>query len=128
MQDISMSFCFICLLYLANERGLKIEVGESLGAEGEGQPEEGNNKVGDLWGLRVVFSRPFHLVVQELIVVFISGLQGPKCRSLGATGEYRRINALSSYTQMHLRAFYRFVRFFILPIVLFSRSDRKSVV
>ena len=51
MQDISTSFCFICLLHLANERGLKIEVGESPGAEDEGQPEEGDNKVGDLWGL-----------------------------------------------------------------------------
>ena len=53
MQDISTSFCFICLLHLANERGLKIEVGESPGAEDEGQPEEGDNKVGDLWGLKV---------------------------------------------------------------------------
>ena len=39
----------------------------------------------------------------------------------GATGGYRRINALGLYTQTHLRVFYRFVRFFILPIVLFSR-------
>ena len=44
MQDISTSFCFICLLHLANERGLKIEVGESPDAEGEGEPEEGDNK------------------------------------------------------------------------------------
>ena len=58
MQDISTSFCFICLLHLANERGLKIEVGESPGAEDEGQPEEGDNKVGDLWGLKV---RPLRL-------------------------------------------------------------------
>lgn len=53
MQDISTSFCFICLLHLANERGLKLEVGESPGAEDEGEPEEGDNKVGDLWGLKV---------------------------------------------------------------------------
>lgn len=53
MQDISTSFCFICLLHLANERGLKIEAGESPGAEGEGKPEEGDNRVGDLWGLKV---------------------------------------------------------------------------
>jgi len=123
MQDISTSFCFICLLHLANERGLKIEVGESPGAEDEGQPEEGDNKVGDLWGLRVIFFfRPFHLVVQELIVVSISGLQGPTRRSFGVMGGYLRINALGLYTQTHLRAFHRFVRFFILPIVLFSRS------
>jgi len=53
MQDISTSFCFICLLHLANERGLKLEVGESPGAEDEGEPEEGDNKVGDIWGLKV---------------------------------------------------------------------------
>jgi len=53
MQDISTSFCFICLLHLANERGLKIEAGESPGAEDEGLPEEGDNRVGDLWGLKV---------------------------------------------------------------------------
>ena len=53
MQDISTSFCFICLLHLANERGLKIEVGESPGVEDEGKPEEGDNMVGDLWGLKV---------------------------------------------------------------------------
>ena len=53
MQDISTSFCFICLLHLANERGLKIEVGESADAEDEAQPEEGDNQVGDLWGLKV---------------------------------------------------------------------------
>ena len=26
MEEISTSFCFICLLHLANERGLKLEV------------------------------------------------------------------------------------------------------
>ena len=55
MQDISTSFCFICLLHLANERGLKIEVGESPDAEDEGEPEEGDNRVGDLWSLKVRF-------------------------------------------------------------------------
>lgn len=57
MQDISTSFCFICLLHLANERGLRVEVGDSPGAEDEDQPEEGDNKVGDLWGLKVYFFR-----------------------------------------------------------------------
>lgn len=49
MEEISTSFCFICLLHLANERGLKIEVGE--GDVPEGEVEE--RKVGDLWGLKV---------------------------------------------------------------------------
>ncbi|KAF8492503.1 condensin complex subunit 2/barren [Gautieria morchelliformis] len=48
MEEISTSFCFICLLHLANEQGLKIEVGES-----EGGDEEKERKVGDLWGLKV---------------------------------------------------------------------------
>lgn len=30
MADISISFCFICLLHLANEKGLIIENNESL--------------------------------------------------------------------------------------------------
>jgi len=30
LADISTSFCFICLLHLANEKGLKIEGNNSL--------------------------------------------------------------------------------------------------
>ncbi len=30
MQDISTSYCFICLLHLANEKGLSIEKQEGL--------------------------------------------------------------------------------------------------
>ena len=70
MQDISTSFCFICLLHLANERGLKIEVGESLDAEGEGEPEQGDNKVGDLWGLKVrICPSPWLPFPRGLIVI-----------------------------------------------------------
>jgi hypothetical protein len=50
MDDISTSFCFICLLHLANERGLSIDVGES-----GGDAEEGDNVVGDIWGLKVCY-------------------------------------------------------------------------
>ena len=80
MQDISTSFCFICLLHLANERGLRVEVGESPGAEDEEEPEEGDNKVGDLWGLKVRSSLCLHR--RELIVILISGLSRSKRRSL----------------------------------------------
>ncbi|KAG8799817.1 hypothetical protein FRC17_007036 [Serendipita sp. 399] len=79
MDEISTSFCFICLLHLANERGLKIE-GEDdggLGAKMSGlrltggnrsarrmmeeddpdaddaAPTDENTKVGDIWGLRI---------------------------------------------------------------------------
>ncbi|KAI8974563.1 barren [Trametes punicea] len=51
MEEISTSFCFICLLHLANERGLKLEV--------DGKTENGmdsdaeDSKVGNLWNLKV---------------------------------------------------------------------------
>ena len=35
MSEISTSFCFICLLHLANEEGLRIETGRYDGLEGE---------------------------------------------------------------------------------------------
>ncbi|TCD65915.1 hypothetical protein EIP91_002030 [Steccherinum ochraceum] len=47
MEEISTSFCFICLLHLANEKGLKIEADE-------GDPEEEQEKlVGNIWDLKV---------------------------------------------------------------------------
>lgn len=49
MEEISTSFCFICLLHLANEQGLKIEIGTRN--DGGGGAEGG--RVGDLWGLKV---------------------------------------------------------------------------
>ncbi|KZT27835.1 barren [Neolentinus lepideus HHB14362 ss-1] len=54
MEEISTSFCFICLLHLANERGLKLEVGKesqiALPADDEQQEAL---KVGDIWDLKV---------------------------------------------------------------------------
>jgi condensin complex subunit 2 len=53
MDEISTSFCFICLLHLANEKGLKIEVGSEYDAN-EGREVDGDSKkVGDIWGLKV---------------------------------------------------------------------------
>ena len=49
MEDISTSFCFICLLHLANEQGLKLESGS-----GEMNDEiDVGRRVGDIWGLKV---------------------------------------------------------------------------
>ena len=55
MEEISTSFCFICLLHLANERGLKIEVGgkDPRDTVDEVVDAEEERKVGDLWGLKV---------------------------------------------------------------------------
>ncbi|KAF9648855.1 hypothetical protein BDM02DRAFT_3235350 [Thelephora ganbajun] len=56
MQDVSTSSCFTRWLHPANERGLKIEVGESPDAEGEAEPEEGDNTVVGLWDLKSFYS------------------------------------------------------------------------
>ncbi|KAF8317160.1 barren [Clavulina sp. PMI_390] len=61
MEEISTSFCFICLLHLANERGLKIEVSEDRiipdddeeGAQDADAREEERRQVGDIWSLNV---------------------------------------------------------------------------
>jgi condensin complex subunit 2 len=51
LSEISTSFCFICLLHLANERGLKLETGDVTKAPSTVQEVEDN--VGNLWGLKV---------------------------------------------------------------------------
>lgn len=48
MDEISTSFCFICLLHLANEKGLKIEAEDSVADE-----EDEDRKVGNIWDLKV---------------------------------------------------------------------------
>lgn len=54
MEEISTSFCFICLLHLANEQGLKLESSEKeqdgLVLDGEDVLEQ---KVGDIWDIKV---------------------------------------------------------------------------
>ncbi|KAJ6485890.1 condensin complex subunit 2/barren [Mycena sanguinolenta] len=56
LEEISTSFCFICLLHLANEQGLKLESAVNDGAPApvaemdEGAPSK---KVGDIWDLKI---------------------------------------------------------------------------
>ncbi|KAI0044766.1 barren [Auriscalpium vulgare] len=54
LAEISTSFCFICLLHLANERGLKLEAG---GEDGEpaapADAEDEERRVGNIWSLKV---------------------------------------------------------------------------
>ncbi|KAG6891270.1 hypothetical protein C0995_008522 [Termitomyces sp. Mi166 len=53
MEEISTSFCFICLLHLANEQGLKLEsAADSIQADEEGAQEE-VDKIGDIWDLKI---------------------------------------------------------------------------
>lgn len=57
MEEISTSFCFICLLHLANEQGLKLE----STVDGVAQIEEvdvdeistEDKKIGNIWDLKV---------------------------------------------------------------------------
>ncbi|KII85841.1 hypothetical protein PLICRDRAFT_44259 [Plicaturopsis crispa FD-325 SS-3] len=60
MEEISTSFCFICLLHLANEQGLKLESTENGGVravEDEMAEEmaevDKQSQVGNLWDLKV---------------------------------------------------------------------------
>lgn len=53
MEEISTSFCFICLLHLANEKGLRIQTPAGELEEGEEEGMEMRRLVGGLEGLRV---------------------------------------------------------------------------
>lgn len=50
MEEISTSFCFICLLHLANEQGLKLE---SEGIQSLQDDVGEDQKVGNIWDLKV---------------------------------------------------------------------------
>lgn len=63
MEDISTSFCFICLLHLANEQGLKVQGSSSSEPDdddGSEEPSEsrGVDRVADIWSLKVCLSSP----------------------------------------------------------------------
>lgn len=55
MEEISTSFCFICLLHLANEQGLKLQTAPDLEAvtEDEDVASQDRDRVGDIWSLTV---------------------------------------------------------------------------
>lgn len=53
MEEISTSFCFICLLHLANEQGLKLQTSPSLEAVAEDIDSQDKDRVGDIWSLKV---------------------------------------------------------------------------
>lgn len=62
MQEISTSFCFICLLHLANEQGLRLEsTTEPLARELEedGDDLTAKRRVGEIWDLKVCISSPW---------------------------------------------------------------------
>ena len=54
LAEISTSFCFICLLHLANERGLKLEGAlEDRIDDAEPDADDKDPRVGNIWDLKV---------------------------------------------------------------------------
>jgi hypothetical protein len=59
MEEISTSFCFICLLHLANEQGLQLESVQDQDVMTEAMPgsecqeTQVESKVGNIWDLKV---------------------------------------------------------------------------
>ncbi|KAH7911044.1 condensin complex subunit 2/barren [Hygrophoropsis aurantiaca] len=58
MEEISTSFCFICLLHLANEQGLKLHsenniIPDEVEMDTEEAEAQGVDRVGDIWSLKV---------------------------------------------------------------------------
>lgn len=72
MDEISTSFCFICLLHLANERGLKLEsTAEELPLEG-GDEEQ---RIGNLWDLKVSTASRISFVKNSSLARRFIGIQ-----------------------------------------------------
>lgn len=53
MEEISTSFCFICLLHLANEQGLKLESSADRQEADESELVDGEKKIGNIWDVKV---------------------------------------------------------------------------
>ncbi|KAJ6504878.1 condensin complex subunit 2/barren [Mycena vitilis] len=53
MEEISTSFCFICLLHLANEQGLKLESTAEDSTPMDIEDVEDVKKVGNIWDLKI---------------------------------------------------------------------------
>lgn len=81
MEEISTSFCFICLLHLANEQGLKLQSASSSvpdsdgGNDGDDETEEqAVDRVADIWSLKVCIPRPMLYLLLVLTLILL-GLQ-----------------------------------------------------
>ena len=71
LAEISTSFCFICLLHLANERGLRLESGDDAAGPSSTPEVKEDEKVGNIWSLKVsrmfVFDTSLALGVDKAI-------------------------------------------------------------
>ena len=77
MEEISTSFCFICLLHLANEQGLRLQTLEAA-PEDEDMTSEDKDTVGNIWSLKV---RPLLPSLAYNATFASAGFQGPRCHS-----------------------------------------------
>jgi hypothetical protein len=86
LAEISTSFCFICLLHLANERGLRLESGDVAVAAGPSSTPEvkEDDKVGNIWSLKV--SRMFFDTSLALGVDEPIGFPGYECYARSVAG------------------------------------------
>jgi condensin complex subunit 2 len=79
MEEISTSFCFICLLHLANEQGLKLEsadesnvfVEKGLVEDEDEEIISSEKKIGNIWDIKVGFSFPGLLLIIKRLCRFI---------------------------------------------------------
>jgi condensin complex subunit 2 len=77
MEEISTSFCFICLLHLANEQGLKLE---SVLDQPIETGDEVEKKVGNIWDLQVRAIPSWILMLK--LKYYSPGVQGSECLSI----------------------------------------------
>jgi len=92
MEEISTSFCFICLLHLANEQGLRVlsSTDDSPEADIGEDPEDGksvpDHKVGKIWELKVW---QFELSFWQMVPYsrFSQGIQGSGCHPRSVDGQ-----------------------------------------
>jgi condensin complex subunit 2 len=101
MEEISTSFCFICLLHLANEQGLKLEsvpdetlssVFEEPSVVGEEDVSMAEKKVGNIWDLKV---RIYYSIYS------LGNVRSADCVSLCRCTEIRMLLLLHNRTTNH---------------------------
>jgi hypothetical protein len=100
MEEISTSFCFICLLHLANEQGLKLESTVDDSARME-EVEEDVKKVGNIWDLKVCW-----LPISRCIGLCSCTLDIPrsKCNAVGMISSFSR--GPICHSSLHLLPFF----------------------
>jgi Condensin complex subunit 2 len=117
LAEISTSFCFICLLHLANERGLRLESGDAAAAGPSSTPEvKEDEKVGNIWGLKV----------SRMLFVFDTSLALGVDKAIGFPGHERYTRSVAepcSETDYCNSVSFNFKHRLLVQVV-FVRSNR----